>query len=249
MCAHKCTSNRLIRKCIVFSHCESAIEIICKQNDTSSRIDKFDKIWEYAIKNLEVDMEIAWVPGHAGITYNEIADRAAKEGCTMVRDESKEGISETVAIKWIKDKTMRCWNERWKRSESGNWTKEYIREVGKKIRFPRDRSTGMAYVRPLINNAHVKDNIFKMGLSDDRECECGESRETVEHVLLECRSEEDNRIDLIEKVRKIWMDSKMTGGLQFDLRILLAVERHPQLNLIVADEVLKAVFCFFPEVK
>ena len=94
---------------------------------------------------------------------------------------------------------------------------------GEKLRFPKDRNTAMTYVRLLVNNTSVNENMFRFNLVDSRECECGEGIQTLEHVLMSCKNEMEKRKILENEVGKIWMDeSKRWGHLSFDLRLILA---------------------------
>ena len=86
--------------------------------------------------------------------------------------------------KWVQEKTTERWNSAWKNSETGGWTKELISKVGRKIKFPRDRCTGMTYVRLLVNNTATKENMYRFKLVDDRECECEEGIESIQHECL-----------------------------------------------------------------
>ena len=57
---------------------------------------------------------------------------------------------------------------------SGAWTRQFLKDVGKKSSFPKDRNSGMVYARAILNNAAVADNMFRMGLSDSADCNCSE---------------------------------------------------------------------------
>ena len=210
-----------------------------------------DRKYKKSLDEMNIRIDIAWVPGHAGLIYNEIADQAAKDGCKLVVKSIGrfEGIGESVALRWMKERGQERWNEMWRRSESGSWTRKFINKVGKVLLFPRDRSSGMAYVRALINNASVNDNIFRMGLCEGRGCECMETVETVEHVLMECKLEVENRKVLIDGIGEIWMECKMEGGLQFSLDLLLAPECNDRISVTVAEQICNKVFRFFRNLK
>ena len=48
----------------------------------------------------------------------------------------------------------------WVRSECADWKKNIVGSVvGRKFIFPKSRSIGMTYVRALLDNAAVKDNL------------------------------------------------------------------------------------------
>ena len=157
----------------------------------------------------------------------------------------KENVPMNVMERWIKDKTKDRWNRAWKMSESGWWTKQLIGKVGRKLKFPASRSVGMSYVRLLVNNTALKENMYRFGLAEDRECECEEGIQSVDHVLLECRNEEEERGKLMRELGRLWMEeSKQVGNLQFDLRLILAPFSIDKINEILADKMLLYTFRF-----
>ena len=174
------------------------------------------------LNELNVSVRLAWVPGHCGIEFNELADLAAKKGCTSNSNVGTcEELSYSSISKWIDLMMKNEWQDKWSRSESGLFTKEIIPLVQNKIKIPGKRDVGIAYVRCLLNNASVADNMFRMKLVDDPDCECGKSRQTVEHVLLHCDKFKSERLLLKTKVNSIWQNSKKSGNIQFDLNLLL----------------------------
>ena len=102
----------------------------------------------------------------------------------------------------------------------------------------------MSYVRSLVNNAAVKDNLSRMGFSEDRECDCNEGVETVEHVLLECKLEKDCRQELFEKVQNMWMDSKCRGNLNFNNQTVLFLSQIHSVSQELGSRMLTESFEF-----
>ena len=193
-------------------------------------------------------MEMIWIPGHADIEYNEVADKLAKVGSMSERDLVREEVSDSVTGKWIRDQIFLKWKNMWIRSEGGDWTKDLIGgEVGNKIVFPKSRCIGMSYVRALVNNAAVKDNLFRMGFSEGRICECNQGRETVDHVLMECQLEAEARLKLKENICKMWMESKCSGNLQFNLQLMLFPFGNTNLNSNLASQILFKTYSFLKD--
>ena len=90
----------------------------------------------------------------------------------------------------------------------------------------------------------MKDNLFRMRISDDKECNCGESLETVEHVILECKEEEVSRKKLMEDLEEMWMNTRTAGGLNVSLQLILAPFFCENLNQELSEKVLRKVFIF-----
>ena len=82
-------------------------------------------------------------------------------------------------------------------------------------------------------------------MTEDANCQCGKSRETVEqHVLLGCELEEDARKEFKEKVGKIWMEKKCDGGLNIDMKLILAPFTISKLSAREAEEIIDLSFGF-----
>ena len=163
----------------------------------------------------------------------------------MVSEEMQETVTKSVTDRWIKEKISERWNRAWKNSETGTWTRELIGTVGKKLKFPRDRSTGMSYVRLLVNNTAAKENMYRFKLVEDRECECGEGIETTQHMLMECKLVEEEREVLIGELGKLWMDgSRKVGNLPFDIKLILAPFSFDKVDGVLADKMLFHSFRF-----
>ena len=178
---------------------------------------------------------------------NELADKAAKIGCSQDQTvpDSVEIISKQVLFGWIKDQVFKRWGQMWRISAGGAWTRDILREVGKKLVFPKDRDSGMTYVRSLLNNAAVADNMSRMGLAESPNCSCGNARETVEHVLIECHLESVARKKLVLEIGDIWMNNRKSGGLQFNLETILNPFACPKLNQSESQQIMECVFSYF----
>ena len=176
-----------------------------------------------------------------------MADKLAKEEAGI--QESNETLVEEITFgavrKLTKDMIMKRWESMWRRSETGDWTRNLVGcNVGRKNTFPKFRCTGVSYIRALVNNGAVNDNMFRMGLAENSECRCGNSRETVEHILMECHLEDVGRRKLSESVKDLWFECKGIGGLQFDLNLILFPFNNNKLNETLSVSILKETFHF-----
>ena len=237
--------------CYIFTDCESAIDILVYQNDVVRWSAALQRAWSLKkqLDELDILVKIGWVPGHCGIKFNELADAAAKKGCSMIDElEKRDELSYSSISKWIDSLVMCEWQDQWSRNETGLFTKEILPSVQNNVKIPLRRDVGVAFVRCLLNNASVADNMFRMKLSDDPNCSCGKSRETVEHVLLYCEKIGSQRLLLKTKIYAIWQESKKFGNLPFDLRLLLNPSSI-KLNLVEAGEVSKAFEDFLNKIE
>ena len=238
--------DRSINDAYVFTDCQSAIDILTKQNKAHEKLELFRGAWNClnTLKDMNIDLKLIWIPGHADIHGNELADKAAKTGSLIQVDFEPEIISAQVLFGWVKEKVLKRWGEMWSNSPSGAWTRDILREVGKKLVFPRDRNSGVTYARALLNNAAVADNMFRMRLADSPDCSCGEARYTFEHVSLDCHLEDEARRLLVE-VGDIWMNNKKPGGVPFSLETILNPFANPKINQSDSVKIMECVFSFF----
>ena len=102
----------------------------------------------------------------------------------------------------------------------------------------------MSYVRSLVNNSAVRDNMNRLGFSEEADCECGQSRETLTHVLMECSLEEEARKELRDKVQNLWMESKCMGNLNFDMKTMLCPFQVWNVTADLGSKMLKESFIF-----
>ena len=87
--------------------------------------------------------------------------------------------------------------------------------------------------------------MFRMGLKESRECECGESIQSVYHVIMECRLNEVGRNRLRREIENIWMEEvKGDGNLQFDLNVILAPFSNESISESISERILKQSFIF-----
>ena len=234
----------------ILNDCKSALQIVCKQREAENREDMFKQIWEIAdkISKMNVKLKFCWVPGHAGIEFNEEADRAAKSGARLPDNEEKVLITYSSIKKMINDLMMKEWKDRWKRVDTGGETKVFLKEVGVQLIFPKVRSTGMSYVRCLLNNTSLNDTLKKFKLVDSATCDCNRSRETVEHVILNCSLYENERQILISEMAEIWRQEKLVPQ-GFNLKTVLYPQSYKKNSRIVSNKLLTATFRFLAAIK
>ena len=212
--------------CYIFTDCESAIDIFCNQHDLQKWSSALRRSWKLRkqLEELSIVIYLAWVSGHCGVKYNELADLAAKKGCSLSSnspDVINEELPYSTISKWIDSLVIREWQEQWNVCETGQFTKEIVPKVAPKICIPTNRDQGISLIRCLLNNAAVNNNLYCMKLLDDPDCECGKERQTVEHMIMRCDLLKTERLHLKLKLMSIWEGSRKHGNLKFDLSLLL----------------------------
>lgn len=244
-------TNRRAMSFFILSDCESALEIVQRQRDVGRWLQYFQTVWscDDELRRRTIKIILGWVPGHCGIVYNELADRAAKQACTAhVRSELSPLSLERVVQK-VKEVCLEEWQRSWDRSPTGQFTRVIVPRAGSKLKYPDCRSTGMTMIRCLLNNAAVADILFRFRLVDSPDCQCGEARETVDHVLLQCPRFDLERLVLKSQLCDKWFQSRRPGNLHLDLNLLLNPSSTGMLTGSECTDIMEIVHQFLTHIK
>ena len=80
-------------------------------------------------------------------------------------------------------------------------------------------------------------------------CDCGESRETINHFLLDCKEHKDARIAMFETISSVWLEKKSSGCLNVSKELLLELNFSEKLNVEDDKKVKKALFSYLLSAK
>ena len=72
--------------------------------------------------------------------------------------------------------------------------------------------------------------MFSKGLTESPNCECGNSRETVDHFLLECQIYKDQRKKMNKVVADMWFSKRSAGDLSLSKDILAGPNFSSKIN-------------------
>ena len=210
-------------KCFILSDCESAIQIVSNQVDIQKNITRLTEINELKrkLEHLNVEPVLGWIPGHCGIQGNEDADAAAKEGCRKPPDSRPVLISLDAIKSMVRSQCIQDWQRKWNHSPSGSFTRQIIRNVNTNLFLPNSRCVSMTLARSLQNCGGVADKLFEWNLADSPNCDCGSSRQTIEHVITECLLHSMERQVLRSEIEEVWRDLDSPANLNINLQLLL----------------------------
>ncbi|GFS06020.1 ribonuclease H [Elysia marginata] len=140
-------------------------------------------------------MEFQWKPSHCGIPGNERADWLAKEGS------KQDQTTESFSYQEVKPVIKGIYSERWK-AENTNYS--FKRDMMHQL----PRKEQCTIFRSRTGHCQLRAHQYRMGTSQTPMCECGTSRQTVNHLLQDCPLYTNERGKLWPEnpdiVQKLW---------------------------------------------
>ena len=141
------------------------------------------------LQRLNIELHIAWVPGHVQIQGNEIADRLAKQGSKLHCPVSQQTTSHAFLRRSIRQQTLIDWNTQWERRS----TALAFPGSPRRIVLPSlaHCSKNLASRLIQIRSGHGFFNAYLARIPTTTvltpQCPCGNSSQTAEHIVLYCK--------------------------------------------------------------
>ena len=237
-----------VKHIFILTDCKPAIAYIVQRsqsNDYHSVLARV-RVHLHTLHSMDIQVSVAWIPGHSGICYNERADMAAKEALRLDNKIVNGSITLASCKRLVAKHISKQWQTRWERSSTGRATYALIPTVGHRVQFPHTRSCAVSYTRLLLDDTALNAHQFRMGLSSTRVpvCECGTDIEDVDHYLLRCPKYNSIRSDLLKSVQDIVTYCTRSSNQGLTASLLLSPWNCEDASKYDCSEILAATFQF-----
>ncbi|ODM21420.1 hypothetical protein SI65_02263 [Aspergillus cristatus] len=182
---------------------------------------------------------IQWVPGHAGVEGNERADQVAKQAAGKPPGRGPKEISLAFACR-ARTEAVTTQKQRWLTKELSQRSQQGQRIYRPQKNWRLDPTAAVApkhlasrYFQLKSGHAAIGEHLHQIQAQEDATCKgCGLSRETIHHLLFECRRWRHQR-------NKLYRDLELDGVMR-----PTAAEEHPQGRLLGEPRATRALLQF-----
>ena len=173
----------LYRGVVIFSDSLSGLQSIKSQKEESLIIEILIKCTHLHFKGISINLE--WIPGHCGITGNEIADKAAKHALQTPDLDIENKLNKSEFNYVLKQHCCQTWQTKWE--ETNSPLRHLQPNVCKAYKISLNNRRAESIIHCLrMGNIGLNDNLRKVNRHESGHCESCEVPETVEHFLCYC---------------------------------------------------------------
>jgi hypothetical protein len=159
------------------------------------------------LQQLGVKPEFHWVPGHANVPGNDLADEHAKRAAQEAI-QCPTGLCSLNTIKsHLRSKQNKLWQKAWDKDSSVmRVTRPLINQSDLPIKITRSSEIKLNRLR--LGHTHLRAEThrkFGPKYAETPECPCGHDIQTVDHVIFHCPTYHNNRDQMIETIETTYL--------------------------------------------
>lgn len=215
------TTTNSAGKCIIFVDNQASIRAVSNPNNPSGQYILMEAIQTLdKLRDLGWDVEFRWIASHYGVPGNEMADAAARAatGKDANIQRSRELEQQAQSLPYliaplkaaIRKKMIEEWETAWIRDKNGRTLFRLGVRPGKKLlKLHKGTHRAIASIITQMRTGIIglRAYLHRINRTETDQCQCGYGKQTVQHVLLECR-------DWVEERHQMWAGKQPYVGIK-----------------------------------
>jgi ribonuclease HI/endonuclease/exonuclease/phosphatase family metal-dependent hydrolase len=159
------------------------------------------------VKDKNANIELHWVPGHTDIEGNEKADMEAKLASTGATNGNTTsyamvGVKMNSKLRQQHLSAIAAAKRKMVAANANTYLNKYPPKIRKQVVMPKNtpRAVSSAYYQLKLQHGRFNGYIYRRSnYSSDKNCPCGNAKQTPRHLLLECKQYKQVRKEVLRK--------------------------------------------------
>ncbi|XP_046689047.1 uncharacterized protein LOC124374954 isoform X1 [Homalodisca vitripennis] len=193
-------------KVLICSDSKAAIHAV----KTACKLDYIDNITSQIVEEVlssEKKITLQWVPGHVGITPNEIVDKLAKEAIQTGKVIKDLVLPMGDFVSHLKCEMTSLYKAEVEQSNKARWYRDVQRDLPMVPWFKNakiGRSKLVTIIRLRLGHAQVNETLFRINCYFTEKClKCTLNvKESLQHLIFECPTYDSFREPLIQHLKE-----------------------------------------------